>query len=72
MSDRTNVHTVEGRLNLIAKVEDINAGLHQLDLHMANVETELEILRQIVRSVWKQGMSIYDPAIQALVAKVKL
>ena len=46
MTERINVHTVSGRQQLIAKIEDINAGLHQLDLHIGNVEKELAISRQ--------------------------
>jgi hypothetical protein len=40
MTDRINVQTVEGRQKLIAKLEDINAGLHQLDLHVMHLDRE--------------------------------
>ena len=72
MTERINVHTVSGRQQLIAKIEDINAGLHQLDLHIANVEKELAVSRQIITSVWRDGMSIYDPAIQNLIHKLDI
>lgn len=99
MNQRTNVMTVVGRQELIAKLEDINAGLHQLELHVQNTEKDLATARaenaqlrvlvrsaergeldldelatmtQIITSVWKHGMSIYDPVIQKLVAKLEL
>ena len=72
MTDRINVQTVEGRQKLIAKLEDINAGLHQLDLHVMHLDRELELLRSIVSAVWRDGMSIYDPAVQRLVEQVEL
>lgn len=56
MSDRINVHTIQGRQALIAKIEDMNAAVHQLDLLVTNMErdlaqrqellAELEILRR--------------------------
>lgn len=72
MIDRINVQTVEGRQKLIAKLEDINAGLHQLDLHVMHLDRELDLLRSIVSAVWRDGMSIYDPAVQRLVEQVEL
>ena len=72
MTDRINIQTVEGRQKLIAKLEDINAGLHQLDLHVMHLDRELELLRSIVSAVWRDGMSIYDPAVQRLVEQVEL
>ena len=72
MIDRINVQTVEGRQKLIAKLEDINAGLHQLDLHVMHLDRELELFRSIVSAVWRDGMSIYDPAVQRLVEQVEL
>jgi hypothetical protein len=72
MTDRINVQTVEGRQKLIAKLEDINAGLHQLDLHVMHLDRELDLLRSIVSAVWRDGMSIYDPAVQRLVEQVEL
>ena len=54
--DRVNIHTVQGRQALIAKLEDMNQAVHQLDLLVTNMErdlaqrqellAELEILRQ--------------------------
>jgi hypothetical protein len=72
MTDRINIQTVEGRQKLIAKLEDINAGLHQLDLHVMHLDRELDLLRSIVSAVWRDGMSIYDPAVQRLVEQVEL
>ncbi len=96
-----DVTKVTGRQELIAKVEDINAGLHQLHILVANLEGDLEramaqrnalqeerdallrqsisvptdpprvaILEQVVASVWRDGMSIYDPVIQRLIEKL--
>jgi hypothetical protein len=69
MTDRINIQTVEGRQKLIAK---LNAGLHQLDLHVMHLDRELDLLRSIVSAVWRDGMSIYDPAVQRLVEQVEL
>jgi hypothetical protein len=43
MTDRINIQTVEGRQKLIAKLEDINAGLHQLDLHVMHLDRETQL-----------------------------
>jgi 5-methylcytosine-specific restriction endonuclease McrBC regulatory subunit McrC len=40
------VDTVAGRLDLIKRLEDINAGLHQLDLHVRNLEHDLDVERR--------------------------
>lgn len=99
MNEKIGIRTVAGRQELIAKVEDINAGLHQLDLHLINVEKDMArleaenkelrrllsskhnheldleqiaISEQLVRAVWRDGMSVYDPAVQTLVDKLEL
>ena len=37
-----------------------------------HLDRELDLLRSIVSAVWRDGMSIYDPAVQRLVEQVEL
>lgn len=50
---RLNIHTVEGRLAIIAKCEDIDAGLHQLHLHLQNLETQMAFKDQEIQELRK-------------------